>query len=693
MKSGALFSTLAVAVCLLFAAAPGRAQSAFSIAAVRVATPPKLDGTLDDPVWKTGAHVQLGWNSTYLRAAAQTTDAYVLVDDKNLYVAYVAKQVEPLTATVHTNDVGLGTDDIVRTFLFPSGDRGFEYFFAANPIGTRYANSSENAAYSPAWDAVTTRTSDGYIVTERIPLAIMRGDGRSTWRIQFDRRIVANNSEQLEWAHDPAQRGDDDVVYTGYLTGMRGGTAGTKPKARANLYALGALAAPSVGGSTSRVGMDLAVPVTATASFLATFHPDYSNVELDQQSISPTAFARQFQEVRPFFTQGATFYNNFNCNDCAGFPLLYTPNIPTPRDGFAIEGTQGPIRFGAFDSLANGRTDTSQAVAYRSNDHRKNLLYQRSTVDLPGLHDVAEYGQFQFGNAHNFSVYVTQGRERGSLVATPSEGNYAEYGINYYTPKQAVFAAYHDLGAQYSPIDSFTQINDIHGPSVYTYKEWDFDPKNFVTTMTLSQDYQHYHSRAGVVNDTYANTDLMISTNNKFQLMLSTGAQYLFFPGTPGDYANQNGIFVSYNGNSSTPTTFSYNVGRFGPGYLHSIARGTTLKMGPRATLSLEADDTIQNMDGGERFVQWLERASVGVQIDPRTSLAFGVRRIFGIGPYFVAPGSMPQPQTFTNLSAAFYKRFGPSEIYVVYGDPNQLRTRPAFIVKYILYVGAQKGT
>ncbi len=693
MRVRLLAPLVAAVACLLFGTAPVRAQSAFSIPAVRVTTPPKLDGTLGDPVWQTGAHVQLGWNSTYLRPAAESTDAYVLVDDHDLYVAFVVKQTEPLTATVHTNDVGLGTDDIVRTFLFPSGDRGFEYFFAANPIGTRYANSSENAAYSPAWDAVTSRTADGYIVTERIPLAIMRGDGRSTWRIQFDRRIVANNSEQLEWAHDPAQRGDDDVIFTGYLTGMKGGTAGTKPKARANVYALGALAAPSAGGSTSRVGLDLAVPITATASLLATFHPDYSNVELDQQSISPTAFARQFQEVRPFFTQGANFYNNFNCNDCVGFPLLYTPNIPTPRDGFAVEGTQGPIRFGAFDALSDGRTDTSQALGYQTNDHRGNLLYQRSTVDLPGVHDVAEYGQLQIGNAHNFSVYTTQGHERGSLVADPAEGIFREYGINYYAPKEAVFAAWHDLGSEYDPIDSFTQIADIHGPSIYTYKEFDFAPTSFVSSATISQDVQHYHNRAGVVNDTYDNTSLSVSLRNRLSLMLSTGSQYLMFPGTPGDYANQNGVMLMYNAGSSTPTSLSYIVGRFGPGYLHSIARSTTLKMGPRATLSLEADNTIQSLDAGGSYIQWLERASVGVQIDPRTSLAFGVRRIFGIGPYFVAPSSMPFYGSYTNLSAAYYKRFGPSELYVVYGDPNQLSTKPSFVVKYILYVGAQKGT
>ena len=92
------------------------------------------------------------------------------------------------------------------------------------------------------------------------------------------------------------------------------------------------------------------------------------------------------------------------------------------------------------------------------------------------------------------------------------------------------------------------------------------------------------------------------------------------------------------------------------------------------------------------RFVQWLERASVGIRSTraPRSRSASaassdrpGLRR----ARFDAGRGS------FTNLSAAFYKRFGPSEIYVVYGDPNQLRTKPSFIVKYILYVGAQKGT
>lgn len=683
-------------VCAAFVAAvslrpaPAVAAEAFSIDAVRVTAPPKLDGTLGDPLWKTGAHVRLGWDSTYLRPATETTDAYILADDSYLYLGWDVRQTEPVTATVHTDDVGLGADDIVRVYLWPGGDTGFEYFFAANAIGTRYANSSENAAFAPVWTVVSKRDAGGYTVTERIPLAVLRGDGRSTWKIQFDRRIVANNGQMLVWAHDPAQRNDDDVTFVGTIAGMRGAAAPARAKPRLNLYALGAVAAQGAGGTTSRMGADLALPVTATASFLATFHPDYSNVELDQQSISPTAFRRQYQEIRPFFTQGANFYNNFNCNDCVGFPLLYTPSIPTPRDGFAVEGVQGQSRFAAFDSLSDGRTDTAQAYAYGTVDHRQHLLFQRSSVDLPGVHDVASYAQYQLGNAHNFNVYATVGRESGTSVADPHEGRYREYGANLYSPKAGIYAAYHDVGSQYAPLDAYTNIDDVRGPSLYAFKEWDYGPKSFITSLVASQDVQRYKNRFGQWDDVNHSTELSVMTKSLFYVAYTFGAQYLLFPGTPGEFANQNGLAVSYDVNSSTPTDFGYYYGRFGLGYLHTTNRDTTLALGRHTNLTLVADSTSYLRDSGIRDVQWLEKASLAFQLDPRTSFAIGARKIVGTGPtYFSTPVYLDA----VNLSAAFYKRFGPSELYVVYGDPNALATKPAFVVKYILYVGAQKGT
>jgi len=45
------------------------------------------------------------------------------------------------------------------------------------------------------------------------------------------------------------------------------------------------------------------------------------------------------------------------------------------------------------------------------------------------------------------------------------------------------------------------------------------------------------------------------------------------------------------------------------------------------------------------------------------------------------------------NLSAVFYQRLAHAELYLVYGDANALSTAPQFIIKFIRYLGAEKGT
>jgi len=462
---GGILNFLGLACC--FAVAPAATTTdSFVISAVNVTAPPKLDGTLDDPAWKTAAHATLGWDFTFQRPAEHVTDAYVLVDAKYMYVAFHAKQHEPIIATQHTNDQPMPTDDVVRIYVWPAGSSGNEYGFVANPVGTRYEFSSENTAFSPVWDAVAKTTPDGYIVTERIPISVMRGDGRGTWRVQFDRRVRATN-QVVEWAHDPAQGGTDSNFYAGYLRGMEVVAKNARTKPRLAVYGLAEAASEDLGGSTSRMGADLSIPVTQTSSFVATFHPDYSNVELDQQSISPTAFPRRYSEVRPFFTQGQNFYNAFNCNDCLNTPFLYTPNIPTPRDGYAFEGKQGLFTFGAFTAQGNERNDNAQAISWNTADRANWLLYQRVGVDTPTIHDVAQYFQPIVGNTHNFNAYATFGDEHGNTITDPDGGKYREYGVNFYTPKSGLFAAYHEVGTQYSPPDSFVQIDDVRGPTVY----------------------------------------------------------------------------------------------------------------------------------------------------------------------------------------------------------------------------------
>ena len=202
-----------------------------------------------------------------------------------------------------------------------------------------------------------------------------------------------------------------------------------RPKPRAAIYALGEAASRTIGGSTSRVGADLSVPITPTASFYSTFHPDYSNVELDQQTISPTVYQRYYSEVRPFFTQAANFYNQFNCDVCQNIQALYTPAIPTPAQGYAVEGKQGPFGFATFDAIGDGRNDLASALDYTSSDTRWYASLQRVSANMPGFIDDVDRGRRRlFGPASTSTRTSTTAAIRARTCSSPNQAQYYEVG-------------------------------------------------------------------------------------------------------------------------------------------------------------------------------------------------------------------------------------------------------------------------
>jgi len=106
---------------------------------------------------------------------------------------------------------------------------------------------------------------------------------------------------------------------------------------------------------------------------------------------------------------------------------------------------------------------------------------------------------------------------------------------------------------------------------------------------------------------------------------------------------------------------------------------------------------------------QWLERASLDWQFSRYASLDLGVRRIIGRNlPNAYQPpdlakgtascGTQNGYRPFNcvnagNVSLAFHFLAARNEFYVVYGDPNSLATTPALYLKWIRYIGAEKGT
>ncbi len=667
-----------------------------------VTSGPPIDGSLQHEQWKNAQRVQLQWDLQGHKLAPDPTAAYIESDGRYLYVGFDAKQRAAIVATQHTNDAGEGSDDLVSVELWPGGSNGFFYQFSANPIGTHYQTSSENSGYRPTWWSAGTVSDGDYVVTMKIPLSALHGANAATWLVQFSRNVQATGDVNV-WSYDANETDPTSSVYAGAMTGVRAVAAA--PKSRVELYNLGSIAGVSAGGSTSRTGLDYSVPFTATSSFYGTIHPDYSNVELDQQSISPTAYRRYFQEVRPFFTQGQGAYNDFDCDLCNGLYTLYTPAIPTPRDGYAVEGKQGALTYGAFDAVGKQRNDAAQSLSWHNGNRTLIGSMQRVAVNQPGFSDYAtELGLSYSDHKHLFG-YFNYGDDKGSNVADAARGQMYDFGTGWSDPTTTFAMTYRRIGQYFNPVDGFVWHPDIAGWGAYVGHALLFKPAAPLRSITFTGIVDRYHDHLGALDQTDQSAGFDVLTRGLIDLNFGLGSSYLrlsngtFTPVTQNQYAvtfgsgaqNSSVNNGAQHGQSATPTTISFATGRFGAGRLNSYSVTSTLRASRRGLVSLELDENNQLLDQGGVYRQWFERIAYSYEAGRDASFALGVRRIMGIAPVLDAP---PQFQQGWNLSAAYHRTFnGTNELYAVYGDASAFSTVPAFIVKWIHYFGAPKGT
>ena len=706
MKAVAGIAALVVA-CL---AATARAVAYPHLAVPTVANLP-LDPDAPSTQWSQASAETLPWDEIRSRPASESTKTWIATDGRALFVRFDAEQREPIAAAQHTNDVGQGNDDEVWVDLWPNGINGYFYQFLATPNGTHYEYSSENTGYSPVWESTGATHAGGYSVTMRIPFDVLRNAHGGLWTLQFVRFVHATGEQQV-WSYDRVQMqadsyGNADYAHAGKMTlPQLVGVGASRPKPRAAIYALGELASRAIGGSTSRVGADLSLPVTPTASFYSTFHPDYSNVELDQQSIAPTVYQRYYSEVRPFFTQAANFYNDFNCDACPNVQTLYTPAIPTPREGYALEGKQGPFGFASFDAIGDGRDDVASALDYTSPNSSWNASLERVAVDLPGLRDDATEAGLSYYDLKHISAYFNYGDDAGSNALVPDQAQYYDLGGGWNNQTFGFFGATRKVGEYFDPLDGFVSHPGIAGYALYSAKIWDFDGTSKLAAIGIDGFVDRYQGPTMGIAQSDNQLLVDVLTKSALDLQLFTGSNYWRFGDVLTPISQNGGCSFTYDsglqtnnpgnfpnhGTSSTPTSISYNTGRYGNGRLDTWFRTTTMRAGNRGALTLAIDDTAQWLSApASDNVQWFESLSYAYQIGRDSSFAVGLRRVDGDPP--VPNGGGDCIGRCTNVSIAYHLRLRTTELYLAYGDPNTLTTVPQAIFKLIFYGGAQKGT
>ena len=550
----------------------------------------------------------------------------------------------------------------------------------------------------------------------RIPFTAIRSHGSQSWKAQFERTIQVTNSTQV-WAHFPGQVNAQDPAFAGTLSGIAlrskaHNVSNTGPLLQ--IYGLGQATTLRNGGSTSQIGTDLAVPVTATSSLLASFHPDYSNVQTDQQTIAPSVGPHFYNEVRPFFTQIAHHFNYmFGCTSC---PItLYTPAIPNFRRSYAYEATQGNLDFAAFDAVGSSRTDDAEALSYIRNNSAAmaQVSFQRVGVHSPGLDDTTAslFTGYEWQRSHAF-VYLNGATDQGITVTDPGLADYLEFGVGHADKNTTYGLSYQKVGPEFFPADGFV-YPDVAGLIAYFNRALYFGQKNALQDFHYNLAFDDQNNHLGAPASKLTSGSLVFDFAHELSLRVYGG--YEKNEAIDGEYLpfNENGVSLGYRTQSSTPSSVSYTAGAFYHGALGSWSYLTTAPVTRKVNLALELDESTYTPEGSyiglePKVRQWLERASIDWRFNRYAAFDIGFRKISGRNlpnafqtpdlPVTNAPcGTVNGIAPFDcvgagNTSAAFHVLSGQNEWYAEYGNPNSVSTAPAFYIKWVRNIGDQKG-
>lgn len=293
------------------------------------------------------------------------TTAFLSYDERNLYVAFIAKDDPALIRSRVAKRKQILTDDRVTINIDTFHDHRHAYWFDVNPHavqldGITTDGYGDDFSWEGLWYTDARIVDDGYVVLITVPFRTLRfpNSAEQRWGVMLGRFIQRNN-EFAMWPYITRRKLPTFVAQFGHLEGLHDISPGRNVQfipygliSGARFLERPAGAAPFLDTqATRRFGLDGKVVLKDALTWDFTLNPDFSQVESDEpQLVANQRYEVYYPERRPFFMENASYFRTPQ-------RLFFTRRIVDPEFGSRLTGKIGRWGIGAIvaDDRAPGK--------------------------------------------------------------------------------------------------------------------------------------------------------------------------------------------------------------------------------------------------------------------------------------------------------------------------------------------------
>ncbi|MDI5886588.1 DUF5916 domain-containing protein [Flavobacterium yafengii] len=532
-------------LCFLFLSAFGYSQKKV-LQTKFISEKIEIDGKLDENTWQTAAiandFIMFDPDNGKAIPENKRTEVKVLYDNDAIYIGAIMYDENPgkILREITQRD-NFGTSDLFGVFIngFNDGQQDFQFFVnAADGQADCITTDTNGEDYS--WDAVwkskAVITDKGWVVEMRIPYAALRfsGENKQTWGLNFFREI-RRDRHKYTWNFIDSKLG----TFT-QQTGVLEGIENIKPPTRLFLlpyssFYVNANAQQKTYG-TLKGGLDLKYGINDAFTLDMILIPDFGQTKYDDQILNLGPFEQQFNENRPFFTEGTDLFSKGNLvysRRIGGNPI----NYPTAEANEEI--IDNPASVNLINALkVSGRTKNGLGIGILNAVTEKTLASIRNNDTQEVRKEVVE-------PLANYNVLVLDQRFRKNSSVAFVNTNVTRNG------------SFRDGNVTALVWDLNTKKNtyNLSGDFKYSYINDVEDKKGINSQLNFSETSGKYRYGFGgnIVTKDFDNNDLGINFETNY---------YSLYGNTSYRILNPTKVFNSFNAYLNLYSQFQKETGK-----------------------------------------------------------------------------------------------------------------------------------